>query len=155
MESFKRILVVSRMNPYSRKAVHLGISLARKYDATLHVLHLVTTPMDLFAVNASGLFPEAQYTQYINNQQDAQEQLDKIIKEEIRLGFPIQEQISELGSVEEVEKMVVEENIDLLVMVAHAEGRIEHALFGGENSALIRGMPCSILLVKDEPGSLN
>jgi len=52
-------------------------------------------------------------------------------------------------------KMVKEEKIDLLILSAHAEGRIEHALFGGENDAIIRRMPCSILLVKDEPEPLD
>ncbi|MDD2735873.1 MAG: universal stress protein [Desulfuromonadaceae bacterium] len=47
-------------------------------------------------------------------------------------------------------KVASNENIDLLVMPAHEEGRIEHALFGGENDAIIRMMPCSILLVKTE-----
>jgi nucleotide-binding universal stress UspA family protein len=51
--------------------------------------------------------------------------------------------------------VVSEEKIDLIVMLAHEEGRIEHALFGGENDAIIRRMPCSILLVKKEPGPVK
>jgi nucleotide-binding universal stress UspA family protein len=34
---------------------------------------------------------------------------------------------------------------------AHEEGRIERFLVGGSNDAIIRKMPCSILLVKKEP----
>jgi hypothetical protein len=46
MENFKHILVISRMIPYSREAIKIGIFLARKYDAKLMVLHLVTnTPL--------------------------------------------------------------------------------------------------------------
>jgi universal stress protein A len=37
-------------------------------------------------------------------------------------------------------------------MLAHEEGRMEHFLFGQSNEALIRKMPCSVLLVKKEPG---
>ena len=40
-------------------------------------------------------------------------------------------------------------------MSAHVEGRIEHALFGGENDAIVRKMPCSILLVKNDPGAVD
>ena len=50
----------------------------------------------------------------------------------------------------EIIKMVKEENIDLLIMLAHEEGHIEHFLFGRENEELIRKMPCSIMLVKKE-----
>jgi len=59
--------------------------------------------------------------------------LDKVIKQEIRNGFPIKELISDRAPVEEIVKVVGEEKIDLIIMLAHEEGRLEHALFGGEN----------------------
>lgn len=148
MENFRNILVISRMIPYSREAITTGISLARKYDAKLSVLHLVSNPVDLMAVNAPGLFPDEQYKNYLSSQQEAKENLDKLIKQEIRDGFPIKELISDRDPVEEIVRLVSEEKIDLILMSAHKEGRIEHALFGGENDAILRKMPCSILLVK-------
>jgi nucleotide-binding universal stress UspA family protein len=148
MENFSNILVISRMIPYSRKAIKVGISLARKYDAKLLVLHLVSNPVDMVAVNAPGLFPAEQYKNYMNSLQEAKEQLDKVIKQEIRDGFPIKELISDRAPIEEIAKVVKEEKIDLIVVSSHEEGRIEHALFGGENDAIIRKMPCSIMLVK-------
>jgi nucleotide-binding universal stress UspA family protein len=151
MEQIKKILVISRMNPYSRKTIEVGISLARAYDAKLHVLHLVAKPVDLITVNSSGMFPEVQYTNYFNSQQEARKQLDKIIQQESDSGFPITELVSDYDSVDGIERVIREEKIDLLLMSAHEEGRLEHALFGGESDAVIRKMPCSILLVKDEP----
>jgi nucleotide-binding universal stress UspA family protein len=148
MENFRNILVISRMIPYSREAIKIGISLARKYDAKLMVLHLVTNPVDLMAVNAPGLFPDEEYNKYNNSLQEAEDHLDKVIKQEIRDGFPIKELTSNRDLLEEVVKLVNEEKIDLVVVSSHEEGRIEHALFGGENDAIIRKMPCSIMLVK-------
>lgn len=55
---------------------------------------------------------------------------------------------SDRDPLEEIVKVVKEEKIDLIVVSAHEEGRIEHALFGGENDAILRKMPCSIMLVK-------
>jgi nucleotide-binding universal stress UspA family protein len=112
------------------------------------VLHLVTNPVDLMAVNAPGLFPDAEYNKYNNSLQEAEEQLDKVIKQEIRDGIPIKELTSNCDPMEEIVKVVNEEKIDLIVVSSHEEGRIEHALFGGENDAIIRKMPCSIMLVK-------
>ena len=51
--------------------------------------------------------------------------------------------------------MVTDENIDLIIMLAHEQGRLEHFLFGRSNEEIIRKMPCSILMVKKEAGSLN
>ena len=148
MENFRNILVISRMIPYSREAIKAGISLARKYDAKLLVLHLASNPVNLMAVNAPGLFPDEQYKNYLSSQQEAKEHLDTLIKQEIRDGFPIKELISDRDPVEEIVRVVSEEKIDLILMSAHKEGRIEHALFGGENDAILRKMPCSIMLVK-------
>ena len=148
MENFSNILVISRMIPHSLKAIEVGVSLARKFDAKLLVLHLVSNPVDMMAVNAPGLFPEEQYKNYMNSHQEAQERLDKLIKQEIRGGFPIKELISDRDPVEEIVKVVKEEKIDLILITSHEEGRLEHALFGGENDAILRKMPCSIMLVK-------
>jgi nucleotide-binding universal stress UspA family protein len=148
MGNINNILVISRMSPNSRKAIHFAVSLARKYDAKVLVLHLVSNPVDMMAVNAPGLFFDEEYKNYKNNLQEAKEQLDKVIKQEIKGGAPIQELISDHDSVKEIVRVVNEEKIDLIVMRSHEEGRIEHALFGGEHDAIIRKMPCSILLVK-------
>jgi nucleotide-binding universal stress UspA family protein len=102
------------------------------------------------ALNAPGQFPE-EFTNYMYNQQAAKERLDSAINKETSCGFPIHEMIIDSDEVDEVVKVVNEEKIDLIVMFAHEEGRIEHALFGGESDAIIRKMPCSILLVKNEP----
>lgn len=151
MKNINRILVLSRMNQDSRKAIKLCVSLARKLEAKLVALHLVSNTAEMMIVNSPDMFPLNALNNYMGLQQSAKENVDKVIKEEMQLGFPIKELIVEGDPLEEVVKAVKEENIDLLVMNAHEEGRIEHALFGGENDAIIRRMPCSILLVKEEP----
>jgi nucleotide-binding universal stress UspA family protein len=79
------------------------------------------------------------------------QQLDDSIKNESREGVPIEVLMPEGDPTEEVLKTVTEKNIDLLVMVAHEEGHVEHFLFGRSNQKLFLKMPCAILLVKKEP----
>jgi nucleotide-binding universal stress UspA family protein len=152
MNNIKHILVVSRMTQYCREAIRCGISMARSYNADLRVLHLVSNPVDMKVVNAPGIiFGEEDIKNYKNMQREAKDELDKIIGQEARGGVPIKELISEGDPYKEITKVVREEKIDLIVMLAHEEGRLEHALFGGDNDAIIRALPCSILLVKKEP----
>jgi len=155
MEKIKNILILSRMDPYSRNTVNFGIALARKHVAKLHVLHLVTNISSMGFASTSGLFPEGEYIKFKNNLSREKEELDKIIKQEMQNGYFIKELISNHDSVEEIERVVREEEINLLIMPAHEEGRIERALFGGVDAAVIRRMPCSILLVKNEPGPVD
>ena len=151
MKNYARILVVSRMNSYSRETVRFGVSIARKYDAKLLVLHLVANPVETMGSYQPGQFAENDLANYLNVQREEKKLLDDIIKKELQGGFPLKELVRDGDPVAAVVKVVAEEKIDLIVMLAHEEGRLEHSLFGGENDAIIRRMPCSILLLKKEP----
>jgi nucleotide-binding universal stress UspA family protein len=83
-----------------------------------------------------------------------QSELDNIISGETKGGVKIKTIIKEGDPIEEILKVIEEEKIDLVILRAHEESRIERLLVGGSNDALIRKMPCSILLVKKEPDSV-
>ena len=145
-EDFKRILVVSRITNYCRRAVHHGISLARKYNAELTVLHIIHNPFGYEGFNVPMFSLEKDYEELIKN---VKVELDRIIKEEKGKGLPVRELIREGDPAKEILKVVKEENIDLLVASHHEETRLEHFLFCQSNEELIRKMPCSIVLVKN------
>ena len=150
MEKVKHILVVSRMSQYCKEAVDIGISLAKKYGSRISVLHLITNPVTMEALNAPLPYPDQQHKSYSSIQEEVRAELDKILQKEINSGLQLKI-IVKNGSVDEVMQVVKGEGIDLVVMLAHEEGRLEHLLFGRDNDAILRRMPCSILLVKREP----
>lgn len=152
MEEYKRILVVSRMSKYCREAVHYGISLARKYDAELSILHVVHNPFGLEGWNLPMVSLEQEYKKLL---EETKADLDRIIREEKAKGLSIKELIKNGDPTEEVLKTVKEEKIDLLILLAHEEWRLEHFLFGRSNEELVRRMPCSILFVKNEPKAVR
>jgi nucleotide-binding universal stress UspA family protein len=154
MEKIKHILVVSRMSQYCKEAVGIGISLAKKYGSRISVLHLVSNPVTMEALNAPLPYPDDKHKSYASIQEEAREELDKILKHEISSGLPINILIKDGRPIDEVMQAVKDEGVDLIVMLAHEEGRLEHLLFGRDNDAVIRRMPCSILLVKREPESV-
>ena len=147
-DDIKRILVVSRMTKYCQKAVHYGVSLARKYGAELYVIHVIHNP---FGYEGWNLPITSLKKDYQRIQQEAKDDLDRLIDSEKANGMAVKELIKEGEPTKEILKVIKEENIDLLIMLAHEEGRLEHFLFGRSNEALIRRMPCSILMVKKEP----
>lgn len=153
MESIKKILVVIHLTQNSKDALRYGVALAKQLGAELSVIRVYSNPVDMEAVNAPGLFiKDEQYKNYLSVRDQYKEYLDKAIHEVIRDGFPIKKFVTGKDPVTEIVGVVEKEKIDLIVMLAHEEGRLEHLLFGGENTALIRKLPCSILLVKHEPG---
>ncbi|MDD2541151.1 MAG: universal stress protein [Desulfuromonadaceae bacterium] len=148
MEDIKRILVVSRMTKDCREAVHYGISLARKYNAELSILHVIHNPFGLEGWNLPIVSLEQDFKKLI---EEAKSDLDRVIREEKAKGLPIKELIKNGDPTEEIIKTVKEEKIDLLVLLAHEEWRLEHFLFGRSNEELVRRMPCAVMFVKKEP----
>jgi universal stress protein A len=148
LENINRILVVSRMVTSSIIAVNYGVSLAKKHGATLSVIHVISNP---FSVQGWNLPLPDLGKDYQKLLKKKREELDAIIGTEIRNGMHIEVLMPEGDPTDEIVKVVKEKNIDLLVMVAHEEGHLEHFLFGRSNQKLLMKMPCSILLVKKEP----
>jgi nucleotide-binding universal stress UspA family protein len=151
MEDVKRILVVSSMTKSSRKAIHYGVSLSKKYGTELYVLHVVYHPFgfDIQGWNLPIPSLEEEYKRIIK---EAKEELDAVINQEKKKGMSIKEMLREGEPAKEILKVVKEEGIDLIIMLAHSEWRLEHFLFGRIKEEIIRKIPCSILLIKEEPG---
>lgn len=145
MNDIRRILVVSWMTQYCKKSIHYAVSLADKLGAELDVIHIVNTlwfqgwNLPMISVMEARK----------KDLERLKKELDNIIDHEKKKGMAIRDFVRESDPVELILKMIKDENIDLVVMRAHEEGRADRFLVGGSNDAVIRRMPCPILLVKD------
>ena len=146
MEDIRRILAVSWMTQYCQRTVHHAVSLAAKYRAKLSVIHVIDTS-SLQGWNLPGM---SQVEERRKDSERIEAELDTIIGGETKGSGKIKKIIKEGDPVEEIMKVIGEEKIDLVIMRAHGEGRIERLLVGSSNDAIIRKMPCSIFLVKKE-----
>ncbi len=148
MNDIKRILVVSRSTKNCKKALHYGISLAKQQNSKLYVLHVIHDP---FSVDGWNLPVPSLKQEYEKLVKKTREDIDRIIKSEQAGGIEITEWIRDGKPDREIIAAVKEEKIDLIIMAAHEEGRLEHYMFGRTVEKLSRKMPCSILLVKYDP----
>ena len=145
METFNNILVVSRSTKHCIKVLRKGISLARKYNAKLHLLHIIHDPFNLDGWN----LPAPSFNdEYKKMAEKARKELDSMVREEKAEGMAIDEWIKDGNPSEEIKKVVESEKIDLILMLAHQEGRLEHFLFGRTNDEIIRSLPATLMLVK-------
>lgn len=150
MENVRRILVLAMDIGNSRKAVRCGVSLARKFGAELCVLHVVHDPFGAEGWNLPFLSVDEAYKNVLR---EAKEDLEKVIRRENAKGLPVTEMIRKGEPLGVIFQVLEEKQIDLLIVPAHEEGRLEHFLFGRTTETIIRRMPCSVLLVKTEQGS--
>ncbi|HEX7523973.1 MAG TPA: universal stress protein [Candidatus Deferrimicrobium sp.] len=147
MNDIRRIMVVATDIKHSRETVHSGVSLARKYDAELVVLHVEHDPFGVDGWNLPFLSVDEEYKALLK---EAKKNLEKVIQVESGSGLQVKEVIREGEPIGAIRKVVEEEKIDLLILPAHEESRLEHFLFGRINEAIVRRLPCSILLLKQE-----
>ena len=145
MEDIRQILVLATDIKNSRKAVRYGASLARSYGAELVVLHVVHDPFGAEGWNLPFLSIDEEYRNVLDV---AKKDLAKIIRDETKKGLAVTEMIRKGEPTGVILEVIKDKRIDLLLVPAHEEGRLEHFLFGRSNDDLIRRMPCSIILVK-------
>ena len=163
METFNSILVVSRSTQRCIKVLRTGIALARKFDARLNVLHIIHDP---FSLNGWNLPIPSLADEYQSMVAKARTELDRLVKAEKadplvvdddhvddpQHGDPMWSNTNENGSVfapfDAIQEAVESEKIDLILMLAHREGRLEHFLFGKTNDAVIRRLPATLMLVE-------
>ena len=145
MKTPERILVVSRSTKHCRSAVSTGISLAQKYNAELYLMHVIHDPFGLEGWNLP--IPDFR-GEYERMAAEARRDMDQMVETARNDGLVVKELIKDGKPSDEVFKLVKEAQIDLVIMPAHEEGRLEHFLFGHSNDIIIRKLPASIMLVK-------
>ena len=101
----------------------------------LFVIHVTHNPFNYEGWNLPIVSFEREYEKLC---QEARADIDHIIEAEKTVGLPIKAIMKEGNPSDEIIKVVKEENIDLMVMLGHEEGHIEHFLFGRDNEDLIR-----------------
>lgn len=148
MNSIKRVLVVCRMTGRCGPVLQAAADQAKRFGAKLYVMHIIHDP---FGVEGWNLPLPSLAEAYYELMMRTRKELDERVKEVKSSGREVTEIIREGKPAREIRQVIREEQIDLLVLPAHSESRLEHFLFGGDNEELIRAMPCSIMLVKREP----
>jgi len=146
MDLIKHILVVSWLTKHCHKTIQFGISLSRKYNAELSVIHVIDTKW-LQGWSVPMLSMEEEHKKEMEKNK---EELHDIINIENKKGVSIKEFVREGTSSDVILKLIKEEDIDLLILRSYEESRFERMLVGSNNDEIIRAMPCSIFLVKQE-----
>lgn len=143
MISFKTILCPVDFSEHTQHALNYGVSLARQYDATLVLCHVVEIP-----VVAPPMEPLVEVgTSMQDANAAATEELTKLAKE-------IQSRVSKLvpiltegSSASEILNIAEEHNADLLIVASHGMGGFDRFIFGSTTEKLLTKASCPVLIV--------
>jgi len=140
----KNILVATDFGEQSEAALTYGRDLARSYNATLHVLHVVQSAAASLADAESirGLM-EVQ-TQIERN---ARNQLEITVTDEDRTmlhATPVV--LTSAGAAEGIVQYAGDRAIDLIVIGTHGRRALAHVLMGSVAERVVRMAPCPVLV---------
>ena len=151
MEDVKRILVVSRSTVECKKALHYGVTLAKAFSAQLSILHIEYDPFENIGFHHVASTSLTDFREeYRVREKQIREEIDAHIRHEMAEGTVVSEIVERGEPLEQTLRAVEKDKIDLIIMAAHEEGRIERMIYGRSTHELIRKLPCSIMFVKGE-----
>jgi nucleotide-binding universal stress UspA family protein len=142
--NLKTILVPFDFSECSDAALRYGLELARKFGASLHLLHVIQDPAtqpwaaEGFAVPLLDVVDQWQ--------KEAEQRLLKAIPAEDRARATVVCTIA--SPYPEILRYAGEQRIDLIVMGTHGRGGVTHMLLGSIAEKVVRRAPCPVLTVR-------
>ena len=144
MINIQQILCPVDFSDFSRHALDHAAAIAKWYDASLTVLHVVAPVMPPAVVPSAPLFPSIVFTpEDLNQFRDA---AATFVREEV--GDIHATAVAREGSVVgEILRLAGSLPADLLVMGTHGRSGFEHLMLGSVTERIIRKAPCAVLTV--------
>ena len=143
MIKLQTILVPSDFSECSEAAMRYGLELARRFDAQLHLLHVVQDP--LTQPWAAEGFSAPLFEVVEKWQREARERLLSWVPEADRARVTVSSIIA--WPYAQILRYATENRVDLIVMGTHGRGGMSHLLLGSIAEKVVRRAPCPVLTV--------
>ena len=144
MINLRTILVPSDFSECSDAALRYGLELARRFDARVHLLHVVQDP--LAQPWAAEGFSAPLFEVVDAWQREAKDRLLLSVPDADR------DRVTVVATVAwpyaEILRHAIEHNVDLIVMGTHGRAGMTHMLLGSIAEKVVRRAPCPVLTVR-------
>jgi nucleotide-binding universal stress UspA family protein len=144
----KTILVPTDLSEQASEALTYACELARKLDATVHLLNVIGIPALGVPELGVALTGSVIDSIVVENQTA----LD-VLAERCRVGgTTVGQVILKTGDARDMINQAAEElGVDLIVMGTHGRHGISRALLGSTAETVVRSAPCAVLTVRAKP----
>jgi nucleotide-binding universal stress UspA family protein len=144
MVEIKRILFPIDFTENSSKILPYLLSVAAKYDATIHLLHVVED----FSNWGGSYIPHIPFAQFHEQAlKSAENTLDNICEEQLQ-GYPkFQKKIVFGDPATEILKTIELEDIDLVIMGTHGRKGLDLVFFGSVAENVVKKSPAPVLTI--------
>lgn len=147
MAEITRILFATDFSENSRWALTYALSFARRYGATLYILHVVQPPSYPLGMYAEISFDAMD--EFSRSMAEAAEKEMQHLRETELGDFTNYETLIITGTpFLEIIKTAREKEVDLIVLGTHGRTGFDHVLFGSTAEKVVRKAPCPVLSVR-------
>ena len=145
MNDFKTILFATDFSESSDFAFGRALTLARKFNARLVILHVINEPVDL-----RGFYvPHISFDKLEEEiEEGAQKMMEKFCRTHIRDYANYESFIVPGIPYDEVIKKAAAEGADLIVMGTHGRTGLDHVLFGSTAEKVVRKSPIPVMTIR-------
>lgn len=148
MIRIQNVLVPTDFSEFSKHALQYGCEFARRFDAHLHLLHVMDASLTMPDPIMGAPVSDAELHDLQNRAETAMqglpepEWLDGIsqVKKIIQTGSPFVE----------IVRYARQQEIDMIVLGTHGRTGLAHVLIGSTAERVIRKAPCPVLTVRPE-----
>lgn len=141
------ILVATDFSLDSDAALAYGLALAKTVRASVHLLHVVESPL------AAGVWSSTIYSAeiaglQINLMRDAERHLRRGLRTLDRPGVTITSEVRTGRAAPGIVDVAREKHVDLIVVGSHGRTGLSHVMMGSVAEQVVRTAPCPVLVVR-------
>ncbi|SRR6266545_324858 len=145
MERFDKILFANDFSENSEHAFAYALSIAKKFDARLIIIHVINEPVDLRGFYVPHISFEKLEKEI---EEGAEKMMDKFCRTKIK-DFSNYETLTVAGiPYEEILKKAEAEQVSLIVMGTQGRKGIDHLLFGSTAERVVRNAKCPVMTIR-------
>ena len=147
MPAINRILVPTDFSPASDIALQYAIDLTERFDARIHLLHVIDD------TSFAAAYPDGVYVEIpglrVRLINEATEQLSKPVARCTAAGLEATAEVIVGHPARTIVKTATSQGTDVIVMGTHGRGAFAHLVLGSVAERVVRTAPCAVLTVRD------
>lgn len=145
MKEFKAILFATDFSESSDFSFGYALSMAKRYNARLNVVHVINEPVDLRGFYVPHISFEKLEEEI---EEGAQKMMEKFCRTHIKDYDNFESFIMPGIPYDEIIKKAEELSCDLIMMGTHGRTGLDHVLFGSTAEKVVRKSPVPVMTIR-------
>jgi universal stress protein A len=145
MKRFEKILLATDFSDYSEVACEYALTLAKAFNSSLLVLHVINEPVDL-----RGFYvPHISFEQLEKEiETGAITMLETFCRDNLKEFETFETSVVTGVPYEEIIRIATETEASLIIIGTHGRTGLDHLIFGSTAERVVRSAPCPVMTIR-------